>query len=70
MSLGKRIIRHPVVQSALGRLAAGYLTLVRRTNRFTVEPAEADPWLDGVLAGLTPADKAKVQGALQKTLSN
>ena len=48
MSLGKRIIRHPAVQSALGRLAAGYLTLVRRTNRFTVEPADADPWLDGM----------------------
>lgn len=48
MSLGKRLIRHPAVQGALGRLAAGYLGLVRRTNRFTVEPAGADPWLDGL----------------------
>ena len=48
MSLGKRILRHPTVQNALGRLAAGYLGLVRRTNRFTVEPANADPWLDGL----------------------
>lgn len=46
MSLGKRIIRHPLVQQILGRAAAGYLALVRRTNRFTVVPADADPWLD------------------------
>ncbi|WP_375454901.1 lysophospholipid acyltransferase family protein [uncultured Methylobacterium sp.] len=48
MSLAKRLVRHPTVQGALGRIAAGYLGLVRRTNRFTVEPADADPWLDGL----------------------
>ena len=31
-------------------LAGGYLRLVRRTNRFTVEPANADPWLDGAVS--------------------
>lgn len=46
MSLGKRLLRHPLVQQALGRVAAGYLALVRRTNRFTVVPGDADPWLD------------------------
>uniref|UniRef100_UPI00215B36B1 hypothetical protein n=1 Tax=Escherichia marmotae TaxID=1499973 RepID=UPI00215B36B1 len=38
--------RAPAVQQALGRLAGGYLRLVRRTNRFTVEPAAPDAWLD------------------------
>jgi lysophospholipid acyltransferase (LPLAT)-like uncharacterized protein len=48
MSLAKRISRLPAVQDLLGTLAAGYLGLVRRTNRFTVELAEADDgWLDG-----------------------
>ena len=46
MSLAKRIIRLPAVQSLLGAVAAGYLGLVRRTNRFTVEPADADAALD------------------------
>ena len=46
MSLAKRISRLPAVQSALGALAAGYLGLVRRTNRFTVEPADAYGWVD------------------------
>ncbi|MFD0936059.1 lysophospholipid acyltransferase family protein, partial [Methylobacterium trifolii] len=48
MSLVKRLSRTPAVQGALGRLAAGYLRLVRATNRFTVEPGEADAWLDGL----------------------
>ncbi|MCJ2081960.1 lysophospholipid acyltransferase family protein [Methylobacterium sp. J-090] len=46
MSVLKRIGRAPAVQQALGRVAGGYLRLVRATNRFTVEPADPDPWLD------------------------
>ncbi|GEP03258.1 lysophospholipid acyltransferase family protein [Methylobacterium oxalidis] len=47
MSLAKRISRLPAVQSALGHVAADYLRLVRRTNRFTVVPGEeTDAWLD------------------------
>ena len=46
MSLVKRIGRAPAVQQALGRLAGGYLRLVRRTNRFTLEPADAYARLD------------------------
>ncbi|MGI3899448.1 MAG: tetratricopeptide repeat protein [Janthinobacterium lividum] len=30
----------------------------------------SDPWLDGILASLTPADKAKVEDQLHKSLSN
>lgn len=46
MSLLKRIGRAPPVQQALGRFAGGYLRFVRATNRFVVEPATPDPWLD------------------------
>ena len=46
MNLAKRILRLPAIQGLLGSLAAGYLGLVRRTNRFTVEPADTDAWLD------------------------
>lgn len=48
MSLLKRIGRLPAVQQSLGFLAGAYLRLVRRTNRFVVEPADPDPWLDGI----------------------
>ena len=48
MGLIKTIGRKPAVQSALGAFAAAYLGLVRRTNRFTVEPAQPDAWLDGL----------------------
>lgn len=48
MSLIKRVGRAPAVQQALGRGAAVYLRFVRRTNRFTVEPSNPDPWLDGL----------------------
>ncbi|KQT78364.1 lysophospholipid acyltransferase family protein [Methylobacterium sp. Leaf466] len=48
MSLVKRIGRAPAVQTVLGVLAERYLRLVRRTNRFVVEPAGPDPWLDGL----------------------
>ncbi|KAB1073626.1 lysophospholipid acyltransferase family protein [Methylobacterium planeticum] len=48
MSLVKRISRRPAVQRALSRVASGYLDLVRRTNRFVVEPTGPDAWLDGV----------------------
>ena len=41
MSLLKRIIRSRAVQESLGFLVAGYLGLVRRTNRFVMEPADA-----------------------------
>jgi lysophospholipid acyltransferase (LPLAT)-like uncharacterized protein len=39
--LGKRLMRSRAVQSTLGRLLAGYLRLVERTNRFVWEPADA-----------------------------
>lgn len=38
------------VQETLGLLLAAYIGLVRRTNRFTLEPAD----LDGAIAGQTP----------------
>jgi len=41
MSLVKRITRSRPVQEALGFLVASYLGLVRRTNRFVMEPADA-----------------------------
>ncbi|APF36856.1 Uncharacterized conserved protein, lysophospholipid acyltransferase (LPLAT) superfamily [Chelatococcus sambhunathii] len=40
MALLKRISRSRPVQAALGRLLAGYLRLVERTNRFVMEPAD------------------------------
>jgi lysophospholipid acyltransferase (LPLAT)-like uncharacterized protein len=41
MSLVKRVTRSRPVQEALGGVVAGYLKLVRRTNRFVMEPADA-----------------------------
>jgi lysophospholipid acyltransferase (LPLAT)-like uncharacterized protein len=41
MSLFKRFYRARPVQEALGYLFARYLGLVRRTNRFVMEPADA-----------------------------
>jgi lysophospholipid acyltransferase (LPLAT)-like uncharacterized protein len=41
MGLVKSIARTRPVQEALGRLVAGYLKLVQRTNRFVLEPADA-----------------------------
>ncbi|MEH3116883.1 MAG: lysophospholipid acyltransferase family protein [Methylorubrum populi] len=46
MGLIKTIGRKPGVQRVLGIAASGYLRLVRRTNRFTVEPADAYARLD------------------------
>ncbi len=51
MSLGKRFLRRPAVQRLLGRLAAAYLRLVRRTNRFTIQAGDvtarqANAWID------------------------
>ncbi|MBD8907140.1 lysophospholipid acyltransferase family protein [Methylorubrum zatmanii] len=46
MGLIKTIGRKPGVQRILGVAAAGYLRLVRRTNRFTVEPEGAYGRLD------------------------
>ncbi len=60
MSFFKRLLRQPLVKRALGRLAAGYLRLVRATNRFTMEtgagfagdlPA-ANAWLDAQLPAI------------------
>lgn len=48
MGVIKTIGRTPVVQTALGTLGAAFLRLVRRTNRFVVEPAQPDAWLDSV----------------------
>jgi lysophospholipid acyltransferase (LPLAT)-like uncharacterized protein len=41
MGLVKRITRSRSVQEAIGLLVARYLELVRRTNRFVMEPADA-----------------------------
>ncbi|HEX2553980.1 MAG TPA: lysophospholipid acyltransferase family protein [Microvirga sp.] len=41
MSVLKRLLRSRAAQEALGALAAGYLGLVRRTNRFVVDPPDA-----------------------------
>jgi lysophospholipid acyltransferase (LPLAT)-like uncharacterized protein len=41
MGLGKRIVRSRVAQETVGFLVARYLGLVRRTNRFVMEPADA-----------------------------
>ncbi|MBM6592704.1 lysophospholipid acyltransferase family protein [Microvirga pudoricolor] len=41
MGLVKRITRSRKVQEALGLMVARYLELVRRTNRFVMEPADA-----------------------------
>lgn len=41
MALLKRFTRSRPVQETLGFLVAGYLRLVRRTNRFVMEPADA-----------------------------
>jgi lysophospholipid acyltransferase (LPLAT)-like uncharacterized protein len=41
MSLVRRMTRARPVQEVLGGLVAGYLELVRRTNRFVMEPADA-----------------------------
>ncbi|NEU11977.1 lysophospholipid acyltransferase family protein [Methylobacterium sp. BTF04] len=48
MSLVKSIGRSAAVQQSLGFLAGQYLRLVRRTNRFIVEPVNPDPWLDEI----------------------
>lgn len=40
MKLGKRLLRKPAVQRALGWLVAVYLRLVHRTNRLVVEPSD------------------------------
>ena len=41
MSLVKRLSRTPAFREAVGFLVARYLDLVRRTNRFVMEPADA-----------------------------
>jgi lysophospholipid acyltransferase (LPLAT)-like uncharacterized protein len=41
MGFGKRIIRSRAVTETLGFLVARYLGLVRRTNRFVIEPPDA-----------------------------
>jgi len=46
----KRLGRMKFVQETLGLLLAAYIRLVRRTNRFVVEPAD----LDAAIAGQTP----------------
>jgi lysophospholipid acyltransferase (LPLAT)-like uncharacterized protein len=46
----KRLGRMKFVQETLGFLLAAYIGLVRRTNRFTVEPQD----LDEAIAGETP----------------
>lgn len=46
MGLIKTIGRKPAVQRVLGAAAYGYLKLVQRTNRFTLEPREVYERLD------------------------
>jgi lysophospholipid acyltransferase (LPLAT)-like uncharacterized protein len=41
MGIVKRIGKSPVVREAIGFLVARYLGVVRRTNRFVMEPADA-----------------------------
>jgi lysophospholipid acyltransferase (LPLAT)-like uncharacterized protein len=41
MGIVKRIGRSPIVREAIGFFVARYLGLVRRTNRFVMEPADA-----------------------------
>lgn len=50
MASAKAIQRHPAVQQGIGWTIARYLDLVRATNRFTTEPADAQD----DLAGLQP----------------
>jgi len=38
--MGFSLLKTRIAQEAIGRLLAGYLRLVRRTNRFVVEPAD------------------------------
>ncbi|GJD48861.1 hypothetical protein OPKNFCMD_1587 [Methylobacterium crusticola] len=45
MSVVKRIGRSRAAQESLGFLGAGYLKLVRRTNRFVLDPPDAYEWL-------------------------
>lgn len=40
MSLGKTVARSAAVQQALGTLLAGYLTIVHRTSRLTIDPPD------------------------------
>ncbi|MBB2964163.1 lysophospholipid acyltransferase family protein [Methylobacterium sp. R2-1] len=46
MGLIKTVGRKPGVQWVLSHVASGYLRLVRRTNRFAIEPADAYARLD------------------------
>ncbi len=48
MGLIKTVGRKPGVQRVLGALALTYLRLVRRTNRFTLEPADIYDRLDAI----------------------
>ena len=41
MSVLKRLFRSRPAQETVGYLVAGYLGLVRRTNRFVLEPPDA-----------------------------
>jgi lysophospholipid acyltransferase (LPLAT)-like uncharacterized protein len=45
MSVVTRIARSRAAQESLGFLGASYLKLVRRTNRFSVDPPDAYEWL-------------------------
>jgi hypothetical protein len=38
--MGFSLLKTRAAQETLGRMLAGYLKLVRRTNRFVVEPAD------------------------------
>ncbi len=48
MGLIKTIGRKPAVQQMLSRIAYGYLRVVKRTNRFTREPADIYERLDAI----------------------
>lgn len=45
MSVVTRIARSRAAQESLGFLGASYLKLVRRTNRFSLDPPDAYEWL-------------------------
>ena len=49
MGILKRIGKAPAVREALGYLSARYLGLVRRTNRFVIEPPDAFDRIDPMM---------------------
>ena len=49
--MGFSILKTRVAQETLGRMLAGYLRLVQRTNRITFEPADIYDQINAYAAG-------------------